>query len=84
MAGWPNIKQDSPSDIAEYWNCRAELSIVDDMIYKGSKIVIPKSLRKEMLEKIHRGQLGIEKCKKRACEVMYWSRMNQDVTNGVN
>ncbi len=58
--------------------------MVDDIIYKGSKIVIPKSLRKEMLKKIHAGHLGIEKCKRRAHEVMYWSRINQDATNEVS
>ena len=54
-----------------------------DVIYKGSSIVIPRSLRKEMLKKIHNGHLGIEKCKKRAREVMYWPRINQDVVNEV-
>ena len=47
------------------------MSVVEDIVYKGSKIVIPKSLRKEMLKKIHAGHLGIEKCRKRAREVMY-------------
>ena len=44
--GWPSTKQGCSPDITEYWNCRAELSVVEDIIYKGSKIVIPKSLRK--------------------------------------
>lgn len=52
---------------------------MDGNIYKGSKIVIPKSLRKEMLQKIHKGHLGIEKYKKRAREVMYWPQINKDV-----
>lgn len=38
--------------------------------------VIPASLRKEMLRKIHEGHLGEVKCKRRAQEVMYWPRMN--------
>lgn len=82
--GWPNMRQDCSPVIRDYWNCRAELSVVDDIIYKGSKIVVPSSLRKEMLKKIHAGHLGIEKCKRRAREVMYWPRINQDVTNGVS
>lgn len=82
--GWPNCKQDCSPVIQEYWNCRAELSVVEGVIYKGSKIVIPKSLRGDMLKKIHAGHLGIEKCKKRAREVMYWPRINQDVTNEVS
>lgn len=82
--GWPNTKQGCSHDITEYWNCRAEPSVVGNIIYKGSKIIIPKSLRKEMLKKIHAGHLGIEKCRKRAREVMYWPRINQDIANEVS
>lgn len=57
--------------------------MVDDIIYKASKILTPKSLRKEMLQKIHSGELGIDKCRKRAQEVMYWPRIKQDVTKEV-
>lgn len=42
--GWSNCKQECSPVIQEYWNCRAELSVVDDIIYKGSKTVTPKSL----------------------------------------
>ena len=57
------------------------MSVVEDIIYKGSKIVIPKNLREEMLKKVHTGHLGIEKCRKRAREAMYWPCINQDVAN---
>ena len=40
--GRPDVKQNCSPGVAEYWNYRAELSEVDDIIYKGSKIVIPK------------------------------------------
>ncbi|XP_069752177.1 uncharacterized protein [Narcine bancroftii] len=81
---WPNLKQDCSSDISEYWNCRVELSVVEDVIYKGSKILIPKSLRKEVLKEIHGGHLRMEKCKERAREVMYWPIFNNDMTNEVS
>lgn len=48
-------------------------------MFEGSKFVIPAALRKEMLGKIHEGHLG-ELCKRRAREVMYWPRMNQDTS----
>lgn len=81
--GWPDVKQNCSPDINEYWNYRADLSEVDDIIYKGSKIIIPKSMRTEMLKQIHKGHLGVEKCKKRAREVMFWPKINQDVSNEV-
>ena len=33
-----------------------------------------------MLQKIHEGHLGEVKCKRRAREVMYWPRINQDIS----
>lgn len=84
LTGWPQVRQQCVSDIQEYWNCRAELTVVDDMIYKGSKIVIPKSLQKMMLEKVHEGHLGMEKCKRRAREVMFWPRINKEISDLVS
>ena len=81
--GWPDVKSKCPVAISDYWNARDELSQADDMLFKGTKIIIPTSMRRNMLEKIHEGHLGIEKCKRRAREVMYWPRINQDVADMV-
>ncbi|XP_056106475.1 uncharacterized protein K02A2.6-like [Rhinichthys klamathensis goyatoka] len=80
MNGWPDVKQDCVVEVHEFWNCKSDLSVCNGILYKGNKIVIPKNMRREMLNKIHEGHLGIEKCKKRAREVMYWPGINQDIT----
>ena len=80
LSGWPAQKNDCPRQIQDYWACRDELSVVNDVVFKGNKFVIPVALRKEMLGKILEGHLGEEKCKCRAHEVMYWPRMNQDIS----
>ncbi|XP_030854482.1 uncharacterized protein K02A2.6-like [Strongylocentrotus purpuratus] len=81
--GWPETKQQCPVRVREYWNIRSELSEADGIIFKGSKIVVPTTMRRFMLNKIHEGHLGIEKCKKRAREVIYWPRINTDITEMV-
>lgn len=55
--------------------------MVGGLVFKGKKVVIPKSLRGEIVGKIHEGHLGIEKCRQRAHEALYWLGMNQDITN---
>eukprot|EP00731_Ephydatia_muelleri_P036903 Em0351g3a len=50
---------DLSEDVQSYWNFRNELSEAEGIILKGEKIVIPTSLRKDMLTRIHRGHLGI-------------------------
>lgn len=72
-------KSDCPLRVQDYWTCKTELSVVDDIVFKGNKFVIQFSMRKDMLQQIHKGHLGEKKCKHRAREVMYWPRMNQEI-----
>ena len=67
-----------------YFQFRSELSIAEGIVFKGDKIVIPSSLRKEMKERIHQGHLGIEKFKARARQVMYWPNINADISDMVS
>ena len=53
-----------------------ELNVVDGVLLKGHKVVMPPTLRPEMLRLLHEGHLGIEKCKRRARDTMYWPAMN--------
>ena len=79
LDGWPNSKAQCDPDIVPFWNVRDELSVASDIIFKGSKIVIPKGMRKSILAKIHEGHQGIEKCRKRGREVLYWPQINADI-----
>ena len=42
-------------------------------------MIIPTTLRTEMLQKIHENHLGIEKCKRRARDTFYWPGMNEQI-----
>ena len=79
LSGWPDTKRETPVKIREYWHCREEISEIDGILLKNEKIVIPSSFRPEMLEKIHAGHMGTEKCKKRARDVLYWPGMNSQI-----
>ncbi|CAB4035611.1 Hypothetical predicted protein [Paramuricea clavata] len=79
LSGWPDTKRETPVKINEYWHCREEISEIDGILLKNEKIIIPSSFRPEMLEKIHAGHMGTEKCKKRAQDVLYWPGMNSQI-----
>ena len=50
VQGWPETRSACEQSVLEYWNHRDELSIEEGLIFRGQKIVIPKSLRAEMLK----------------------------------
>ena len=54
-----------------FWYHLDELSKMNGIFFKGGKIIIPAKLRGRMLEKIHAGHMGIEKCKQRACAIIF-------------
>lgn len=44
-----------------YWKYIDELVIINNVVFKGHQIVIPKNFRNEVLSKIFYNHLGIEK-----------------------
>lgn len=59
----------------------SELSAVSGVLLKGCKVVVPSSMRQEMLRRIHEGHMGLNKCKERARRLVFWPGMNTDVEN---
>ena len=83
LEGWPQMRSDLPQILYKYWNFRDEISCIDGLLYKSHKLVVPKSLQLEMLDKIHASHLGIVKCTSRAREVLFWIGMSSDIEERV-
>ena len=73
LKGWPETRSDCDQLILEDWNHRNELSFEKGLIFRGQKIVIPKSLRAEMVNQIHTGHLGVTKTLERAKDGIFWT-----------
>ena len=72
LKGWPDHRADTNVERLPYYNYRDELTVQDGIIYRGERIVIPRSLRQEMKSKIHAGHLGVNSCLRRARDLLYW------------
>ena len=83
LNGWPETKEEVPVIIREYWLYRDELSAQNGVLFKGPRIIIPKSMRQEMLVRIHSSHLGAESCLRKARDVLYWPNMSSEIRDMV-
>lgn len=83
LKGWPEKQNLLPNDLKCFWNYRMDFSIEGDIIMKGNQMLVPRSLRKEFLRKIHSGHMGIEATKKFAKEALFWPNMLNEIEDTV-
>jgi len=62
-----------------YWGYKDEITAQNGILYKGSRVIIPLSLRKQMLSRTHSSHQGIEACIQRAKDVIFWPGMSSDI-----
>ncbi len=71
----------------QFKNIWSELSLLDDsnrtLILFGTRIVIPKQERKNILKLLHKPHAGIIKTKQQARQLYYWPGMNSDIVNTI-
>ena len=77
--GWPDKRDECHPHALEYWNFRDELAVIDNVILKGERIVIPKSARPSLLKNLHEGHIGIEKSIQRARSAIFWPGITNDI-----
>ncbi|XP_064482548.1 uncharacterized protein K02A2.6-like [Ornithodoros turicata] len=80
--GWPD-KTLVDSSCKNYWQERFNLSLDDGLLMKGSRILIPVAMRREILNKIHEGHAGITKCRERARQTVWWPGISKDIEDDV-
>lgn len=79
IEGWPEHRKDVPPILRPYWSFRDELSVENGLLLKGERVLIPTTMHKYILDKIHEGHQGIEKCRLRARECVHWIDINNDI-----
>ena len=77
--GWPAKRSQIPVFLHPYWNFRDELTVESGILMKNSKVLIPETLKQKYLKQIHQGHQGIEACRSRAREFVFWVNINSDL-----
>ena len=76
---WPQDICDLPKEIQPYWTFHEEMTIEDGLLLKGTCIIVPHTLHPEMIQLLHTGHLGLEKCLNRAKQSMYWPGLYEEL-----
>ena len=69
----------APSVPQDYHHVRHELCAIGQLVMRGTRIVVPKVLRAQVLDLAHEGHPGIVKSKARLRNKVWWPRMDSDV-----
>jgi hypothetical protein len=64
--------------LKEYACAKNELCVLDNIVLRGTRIVIPRKLRKDVLELAHEGHQGIVKTKQRLRTKVWWPGIDKD------
>ena len=79
QTGWPQEIYDLPKEIQLNWTFHEEMTIEDGLLLKGTCIIIPPTLHKEMIHLLHTGHLGFKKCLNCAKHSTYWPGLYEEL-----
>ena len=81
LEGFPKHRGNLPELCRHYWCVRQHLSVDDDLVVCGCRLLIPASMRREVLQKLHESHQGSVRTKQRARLVVYWPGIDNDIDN---
>ena len=84
LHGWPNQSRSIDPSLKVYHAERANLTYTDGLLLYCDRLVIPATMRLDILERIHEGHWGITKCRERAAQAVWWPNMSSDISDRVS
>ena len=76
---WPESKSISEA-VRPFYHVASELSVEDGLLLRGRRMIIPATLQKEILQRIHTGHLGITKCREHARQSVWWPGLSTQLS----
>ncbi|UYV65479.1 K02A2.6-like [Cordylochernes scorpioides] len=80
--GWPDKKKMLQA-LLSYWHVKDELGVQNGLLMRSCRLVIPASMKLEILDKLHAGHFGITKPRLRARETVWWPGISEEIAETV-
>lgn len=84
IKGWLKSRSKCNSRIFEYWNNWEELSMGNDLIFRGQTLRIPQKPRQDIVQWVHTGHLGLTKTIQRAKDSVFLPGIQNTLKNTLN
>ena len=81
--GWSS-KHEVTAELKPYWVVRNALTVKQGLIMYNHRIVVPTSLQKGTLEKLHQRHQGMERCRLLAQNSVWWPCLYRDIQDTVS
>ena len=79
LEGFPLGKDSLDEETRSFWDARQHLSVAEDVLLYKDRVVIPRSLRPQVISNLHSAHQGVSSMLSRATSTMYWPGMTSDV-----
>ena len=73
LTGWPTLKKHVPINIRGFWNYCDELAVHNGVLFKDTRVIIPRITRPEVMSRIHASHLGV-----------FWPSVNAEVRDQIH
>ena len=81
LKGFPKHRRQLPESCRRYWNVHQHLTLDDGLIVYGCRLLIPSTMRKQVLDNLHKAHQGVLRTKQRARLTVYWPGIDNDIEN---
>jgi transposase InsO family protein len=78
QSSWPD-KPPSDAQLRLFWHVRDNLTTSNGIVLMDARVVIPEVLRPKMLTALHEGHQGIEKCRTKARNAIWWPKISAEI-----
>ena len=73
---WP---KKFPDEVKPFHALRDSLSVANNCLFYGHRVVIPKTLQSQVLQLLHLGHFGMQRMKQLARTAVYWPQVDADI-----